>query len=141
MNENPALLKSIAPQFVVPDVVRAAEYYRDVLGFKILGYWLDPPVFAIIKRGDITIHLGKGDTDIAQGNVTRREGGLDAYIYAAGVDALFEEFRKRGADIIDGPIDTVYGTREVLVQDCYGFVISFGEDRPTAPPPAGKANR
>jgi len=33
----PAKLTQIAPQFVVPDVVKAAEYYRDFLGFKILG--------------------------------------------------------------------------------------------------------
>ena len=129
MNVSSAKLRAIAPQFVVPDVVKAAEYYRDILGFKILGYWLDPPVFAIVERDDITIHFGKGDTNIAQGNVTRREGGLDAYIYAGGVDDLFEEFRERCADIIEGPIDTVYGTREILIQDCYGFVISFGEGR------------
>jgi uncharacterized glyoxalase superfamily protein PhnB len=126
-------LKAIAPQFVVPDVVKAAEYYRDVLGFTILGYWLEPPVFAIIERDNITIHFGKGDTDVAQGNVTRREGGLDAYVYVVGIDDLFDEFMKRRADIIDGPIDTVYGTREILIQDCYGFVISFGEDRNIAP--------
>ena len=39
--------KSIAPSFVVDDVVSTAEYYRDVLGFQILGYFADPPVFAI----------------------------------------------------------------------------------------------
>jgi hypothetical protein len=31
--------KAAVPQFTVPDVVRAAEYYRDVLGFQIAGYW------------------------------------------------------------------------------------------------------
>lgn len=28
------------PQFTVPDVVRTAEYYRDVLGFTIADYWM-----------------------------------------------------------------------------------------------------
>jgi hypothetical protein len=37
-------LKSIAPQFVVSDVMRAAEYYRDALGFAIRGYYFEPPV-------------------------------------------------------------------------------------------------
>jgi catechol 2,3-dioxygenase-like lactoylglutathione lyase family enzyme len=36
----------VSPQFIVPDVTSAAEYYRDVLGFRILGYFQDPPVFA-----------------------------------------------------------------------------------------------
>jgi len=30
-------LTTISPVFIVPDVVAAAEYYRDVLGFRILG--------------------------------------------------------------------------------------------------------
>ena len=136
MNEPPAKdsvkLKAIAPQFVVPDVVRAAEYYRDQLGFKILGYWLDPPVYSIVARDSAEIHFGKGDTDIAQGNNMRREGGLDAYIFAEGVDELFEEFRQRQVDIIEGPINTVYGTHEIIIQDCYGFRVAFGENADTA---------
>jgi len=33
-----ARFQSINPHFVVQDVVAAAEYYRDVFEFKILGY-------------------------------------------------------------------------------------------------------
>lgn len=51
----------VAPQFVVPDVVVAAEFYREKLGFEILGYFHDPPVFAMVKRGMAEIHLGKAD--------------------------------------------------------------------------------
>jgi len=29
----------VVPQFSVPDLVRTAEYYRDVLGFEIDSYW------------------------------------------------------------------------------------------------------
>ena len=32
-------LTAVVPQFTVPDLVRTAEYYRDVLGFHIAGYW------------------------------------------------------------------------------------------------------
>jgi catechol 2,3-dioxygenase-like lactoylglutathione lyase family enzyme len=59
MSEGPLTIKFISavPQFTVPDVVRTAEYYRNVLGFQIAGYWdgegvsfaTDPPqVFAIV---------------------------------------------------------------------------------------------
>ena len=132
MNEpqvkNSAKLRAIAPQFVVPDVIKTAEYYRDVLGFKILGYFPDPPVYAIVGRDNVEIHLGKGDTNIAQGNVTRRSGGLDAYIFLKGVDDLFEEFRQRQVDIVEGPIDQIYGQREIMIRDCNGFTIGFGDD-------------
>jgi catechol 2,3-dioxygenase-like lactoylglutathione lyase family enzyme len=50
-----AQLKMISPQFVVPDVKVAAEYYRDVFGFKILGYFLEPPVYAIYKCYEIVV--------------------------------------------------------------------------------------
>ena len=31
--------ETVAPQFTVRDVVETAEYYQDVLGFQIAGYW------------------------------------------------------------------------------------------------------
>jgi hypothetical protein len=49
----------ISPQFIVPDVVASAEYYRDTLGFKILGYFLEPPVYAMVGRDSVEIHFGK----------------------------------------------------------------------------------
>ena len=45
LEKSKARLKMISPQLVVPDVVEAAEYYRDVLGFQILGYFYQPPVY------------------------------------------------------------------------------------------------
>lgn len=53
--------KKIATQFVVEDVVATAEYYRDVLGFEILGYFADPPVYAMVARGGVEMHFGKAD--------------------------------------------------------------------------------
>ncbi len=48
----------IAPFFLVADVVRAAEYYRDKLGFTIRGYFFeDPPVFAMVGRDDQIVML------------------------------------------------------------------------------------
>ena len=54
-------LTTISPQFVVPDVIAAAEYYRDILGFRISGYFPDPPVFAMVARDTAEIHFGKAD--------------------------------------------------------------------------------
>jgi hypothetical protein len=58
-NKSVVQCRMISPQFVVPDVVAAAEYYRDVLGFLIRGYFLDPPIYAIVARDSIKIHFGK----------------------------------------------------------------------------------
>ena len=39
MTMNEIRFRAAVPQFAVSDVVRTAEYYRDVLGFEIAGYW------------------------------------------------------------------------------------------------------
>src|SRR5262249_25295892 len=100
----PALkLTAICPQFIVPDVVAAAEYYRDILGFKILGYFLDPPVFAMVARDAAEIHFGKPDAGApASPNITRRKIATDAYIWVTDLDALHAELKQRGAKIIEG---------------------------------------
>jgi hypothetical protein len=64
-------LKTIAPHFVVPDVVRAAEYYRDKFGFEIRGFFANPPVFTIVRREEIEIHLGKS-SDGTAARIARR---------------------------------------------------------------------
>jgi uncharacterized glyoxalase superfamily protein PhnB len=124
-----AQLKMISPQFVVPDVKVAAEYYRDVFGFKILGYFLEPPVYAIVQRDDVEIHFGKADQgQDAAPNVGRRAGSLDAYIWVTDVDALHAELASRGANIVEGPMTTVYKCYEILVEDQFGFRLTFGMD-------------
>src|SRR3982750_4683281 len=90
---------SIAPQFVVPDVVRTAEWYRDNLGFQILGYFLDPPVYAIVRRGSVEIHFGKGDSEQTVSNVDIRKGSMEAYVFVEGIESLYEEFRSAGLDL------------------------------------------
>lgn len=72
--------KSVAPSFVVSDVVATANYYRDVLGFQILGFFADPPVFAMVGRGGVEIHFGKADAEPQPSNLKFRRISSDAYI-------------------------------------------------------------
>jgi hypothetical protein len=89
-----AKCKAISPHFVVPDVVASAEHYRDFLGFKILSYFLDPPVFGVVARDDVVIHFGKSDNGARPSpNVTRRSIGLDAYIWVNDLDTLYAELQ------------------------------------------------
>jgi catechol 2,3-dioxygenase-like lactoylglutathione lyase family enzyme len=48
-------LRSISPCFLVDDLVKTAEYYRDVLGFHFDRYWGQPPCFVILLRDSIEI--------------------------------------------------------------------------------------
>jgi len=126
--------KRAVPQFTVPDVVRTAQYYRDVLGFQIASYWDGehaslatdpPPSFGIVWRDDVQVFLGRGDD--SQSALATSEGGYHAYFHIDGVNALAKELRSRGADIVDGPEDRIYHQRELVVRDCNGFVLAFGE--------------
>src|SRR5256885_2747405 len=103
-------LLSAVPQFKVPDLVRTAEYYRDVLGFQIAGYWDGerassatdpPPVFAIVWRDQVQVFFSRADQ--ADVRTRRAEDAPDAYLRVIGIDALAKELRTRGADILDGP--------------------------------------
>ena len=127
MSESTKLSKA-APTFVVLDVVKTAEYYRDVLGFTILGYFLDPPVFAMVARDGVEIHFGKADGDEIKVNESVRKGlGTDAYVFVSNLEALHKEFLEKGAKIIEGPIRRVYGCTEITINDCNGFQLVFGE--------------
>jgi len=118
----------IAPQFVVQDVVNTAEYYRDKLGFEILGYFFDPPVFAMVRRGAAEIHIGKSDNDEMQVNENVRRGlGTDAYVFVEGINELHAELLANGVDIVEGPIKRIYNCIEITIKDCNGFQLVFGE--------------
>ena len=108
----------------MPDVVAAAEYYRDRLGFEILGYWADPPVYSIVRRGDVEMHFGKGDAAGPSNNVAR-PGSFDVYVWVDDIDALFEELTASGADILEGPVKRIYESTEVVVGDLNGFILVF----------------
>jgi catechol 2,3-dioxygenase-like lactoylglutathione lyase family enzyme len=136
MSQVPATISFVAavPQFTVPDLVQTAEYYRDVLGFQIAGYWdgeqvsfaTDPaPVFAIVWRDQVQVFFSRGNQPEVRARPT--EGAPDVYLRVVGIDALAEELRTRGAEILDGPEDRIYGQRELVVKDCNGLILCFGE--------------
>jgi uncharacterized glyoxalase superfamily protein PhnB len=127
-----ASIRAIVPQFTVPDVVATAEYYRDVWGFNLSGYWNDPPVFAIVERDGIEIFFNKA-TAGTQPRTGRVAGGYDLYLHVQGLDAWAAQLRKHGADIVEGPELRIYGQRELIVRDLNGLIIALGEEAPFRP--------
>lgn len=121
---------SVSPQFAVADVVKAAEYYRDFLGFEILGYWLDPPVYVIVRRGSVEIHFGLSD-DVKspqRSNHEHRKDGLDLYVRMSSIQELHDELENKSVKIIQPICAQEYGMIEFVIEDCHGFKIAFGQD-------------
>lgn len=122
-----AKLIGIAPSLVVPDVVKTAEYYRDVLGFAIIGYFLDPPVYAMVQRDGFQIHFGKADSDIIKTNAQFRAISTDLILWVPEIDLFFAEVTACNADIVEGIVTRVYGSREFIIRDCDGHTILVGD--------------
>ena len=126
---------AVTPQFTVPDLVKTAQYYHDVLGFQISSFWdgeravqipKGPVFFAIVCRDHVQVFFNQADGSEPRSG--RADGAHDAYFHVAGVDALCAELRRRGADILEEPQDRVYGQRELIVRDCNGLVLAFAEN-------------
>ena len=56
------------------------------------------------------------------------QGALDACFRVKRIDAPAKGSHTPGADIVDEPDDRVYGERELVVRDCDGRVLTFGQD-------------
>ena len=120
---------SVAPFFLVDDVVRTANYYRDTLGFEYDRFWGDPPGFCMVGRGGITIMLRQMPGTTRPNHTADPErDAWDAYVWVDDADALYAEYKTKGVKIAREICDQPYGCRDFDVEDCNGYRICFGHD-------------
>lgn len=124
-------ITGIAPQFLVDDLDRALEYYRERLGFEIdfVYNWF----YASVSRDGFAIHL-KHAPKLAADRVHRKQNEhLDAYIAVAGItgssgiEALFSELQERGADIIKPLEQRPWACLDFYVEDPDGYILCFSQ--------------
>ena len=127
----PSKPRGIAPHFLVEDVARAAEYYRDKLGFEVGPYFQSPPVFVTIQRDGAAIQLARMDGGRGGSNRKWKTEAFDAYIWVGAVDQLYNKFVASNATVLQPPLLKEYGMKEMDVADVDGYVIRFGEDIPS----------
>jgi predicted enzyme related to lactoylglutathione lyase len=121
---------SIAPYFIVDDVVTTANYYRDKLGFQYKRLWGEPECFCMVTRNGIWIMLAQLEkSGVMRPNhiVDPEEGAWDAYIWIENADALNTEFKSKGVKITRDICDQPYGCRDFDVEDCNGYRLCFGQ--------------
>jgi predicted enzyme related to lactoylglutathione lyase len=122
---------SVAPYFIVDDVVATANDYRDKLGFRYDRFWGEPPEFCMVCRNGVVIMLKQLETAgvMRPNRLADPEGGAwDAYIWIDNANALASEFRSRGVKIERDVRDQHYGCRDFDVEDCNGYRLCFGQD-------------
>ncbi|MDE2126491.1 MAG: VOC family protein [Armatimonadetes bacterium] len=120
-----AKLIAIAPQFLVPDLQAALDFYLERLGFRIAFRYSD--FYAAVERDGMMIHLKHSD-EPDPGRRTKQHGDhLDAYISVTGVVALYEEYQRRGVAFAQPLQATAWGTQEFVVWDNSGYILYFGQ--------------
>jgi predicted enzyme related to lactoylglutathione lyase len=110
-----ASFEKVSPILRVVHLPASIDYYVRVLGFAI--DW-QGPYFASVSRGQCHIFLSQGD----QG-----QPGAWVWIGVEDVDALLEEYQRRGAKIRHMPTNYVWAY-EMQVEDLDGNVLRLGSD-------------
>ena len=98
------------PELPVEDVERAQQHYRDALGFEVR--WLYPGGdIGAVARDNVAIFL------------RRRSRPFEPavhWVFAAEIDATYEELRSLGARIVEPLEKKPWGLRQFTVEDIDG---------------------
>ena len=113
---NKALLHHAIPIFRVAHLATSLDYYTRILGFTIP--W-QLPYYASVKRGTCSLMLCEG----AQGNP-----GTWIWAPISDADALYEEWKAAGANILQGPTNFPWESREIQILDPDNHRLRFAAD-------------
>jgi catechol 2,3-dioxygenase-like lactoylglutathione lyase family enzyme len=113
------------PILFTRDVARAAQFYRDKLGFEIDFLYGTPVFYGAVRRGNARLHLRfVHDTNFAA-LAAKEDSLILASIEVSDVRALFAEFEARGVDFPQRVEKQEWGGTDFYVRDPDGNVISF----------------
>jgi catechol 2,3-dioxygenase-like lactoylglutathione lyase family enzyme len=109
--------EQLHPVLVVNDVLAAADFYADKLGFRKSFTWGDPPTYAGVSLGQVQVFLNQG---------TPNPKGTEICFAIGDADELYEFQRANGVEIVEPPGDRDYGIRDYSVRDLHGYRLTFG---------------
>jgi uncharacterized glyoxalase superfamily protein PhnB len=111
--------EKVVPILNVRSLPAAIGYYVDRLGFEKQWDWGDPPTFGCVRRDEVEIFLSQEGADA---------GGTLLSVFVQDVDALYEDYKTRGAIIRRPPTDMPWGVRRMDVQDPDGNELGMTGD-------------
>ncbi len=129
-----AKLTSLTPNLMVKNVKETADYYEKNLGFTIENAVPSPEdgnefFWAIIYNGDVRIMLHEHQNMREEYSLFKdKEIGATVSFYFGTdqVDVLHDQL-KDGVKVIMNLTDKFYGMREFAIEDCNGYVLTFGQ--------------
>jgi predicted enzyme related to lactoylglutathione lyase len=120
MSEAHPKMVGAATVFVVSDIARSTEHYRDALGFTVTFEYGTPTFYVCLCRDEVAMHL------LAAHQTRRLPGNGAICIFVKDVDAVHAELVQRGAKVVKPPKDYDYGMRDFDIVDLDGNQLTFG---------------
>jgi catechol 2,3-dioxygenase-like lactoylglutathione lyase family enzyme len=128
MTDNKPRLTSLAPQFLVDDLVRSMTYYEK-LGFIFGEPW--DGFYAIGRLDGLELHLKEAPKNEDERRFRRANEHLDAAAGVQGIEAFYAQCVTNGAMIIKPLTATPWSTKDFYIEDPDGYILCFG-GRPAA---------
>jgi predicted lactoylglutathione lyase len=128
MGKRNVKLINLAAVLISSDIVKTAEYYCDIMGFKIVEHFDGKEKFATLYRDEIEIIIVQSKYGEVQSNRQKYGAGYDVYIdpdTVEGVDLIYAELRDKGVKIISAPQMTEYGSYEFEMEDIDGRLYEY----------------
>jgi uncharacterized glyoxalase superfamily protein PhnB len=121
---------TLYPTLRYADAPAAIDFLEKAFGFRRIQVIENPDgtiAHAELAFGPSVLMLGSDRDDVLRG---RKAGQGWMYVAVDDADRSCEQARAGGADIVDGPYATEYGSRDFTARDPEGNVWSFGTYRP-----------
>ena len=120
----PAVVRQLWPLLAVQDIDRAVAFYRDQLGFAVVGeahsqgklYWCR------LERGGASIMLQHATHEDSAPHGRGR--GVVFYFVCDDADAMYAELSSRGVQL-KPPTVAHYGMKQIFVPEPDGYLVCF----------------
>jgi uncharacterized glyoxalase superfamily protein PhnB len=120
MTEEHTMMVGAATVFVVSNIAKSIEHYREALGFTITFQYGNPTFYACLCLDEVALHL------LAAHETKRLPGNGGICVFVKDVDRVYADLVSRGANVIKAPQDYDYGMRDFDVVDLDGNQLTFG---------------
>lgn len=118
-------LKKVVPILFVRDIKKCANYFQQKLGFEIDFLHGSPPFYGALSRDEVCLHMRLVHQPFFAQAIIEEKSLILASIEVSNVQALFREFRAKGADFAQTLAKHPWGGTDFQVRDPDGNVISF----------------
>jgi uncharacterized glyoxalase superfamily protein PhnB len=111
--------QSISPVLPALDIIRASEFYKNILGFEVNIFTAHD--YVVMKKDGVGINLWKTEDK----NLCENSG---CYIYVTDIDVLYKELSQKDVIHPNGNLeDKPWGMREFAIVDTEGNLLRIGQ--------------